>query len=146
MRISDWSSDVCSSDLRRLVRGIGDALERIFHVLGGQLAMAPGPQDSGLQLELDVQIVDLLDPGDEGRRAPAQLLARLVYRERAQASILQVDLDAADHPAGIQHLQVLPRAQLQHAAVLRPASLRQRSEERRVGKECVGTWSSGWSP
>src|SRR3546814_2632408 len=37
MRISDWSSDVCSSDLGEAV---GDAADRIAHVVGGGLDVA----------------------------------------------------------------------------------------------------------
>src|SRR3546814_5868906 len=32
MRISDWSSDVCSSDLRNIL--LGDQLRRVEHVIG----------------------------------------------------------------------------------------------------------------
>src|SRR3546814_16388661 len=84
MRISDWSSDVCSSDLRD----------------GGE----PGEQG--------VPAVD----GLAGRRAHGRGLSRrragLRRRARGRA-------------AGRGDL---------------------RSEERRVGKECVRTFSSRWSP
>src|SRR3546814_19810776 len=75
MRISDWSSDVCSSDLARAHRRHG----------------TPGPVDR------------------PGRR-----------------------LSRAAHGAGAERGQALLRTQ--------------RSEERRVGKECVSTCSSRRSP
>src|SRR3546814_17591045 len=88
MRISDWSSDVCSSDLARLF--------------------------------------DFLDlRGDEA--------------DLAGAKIGQLDAlgGEAAHPVD----QVL-RAAL-HEADVQPLG---RSEERRVGKECVSTCRSRWSP
>src|SRR3546814_16118374 len=81
MRISDWSSDVCSSDLG----GAGGG----GHALGGVHPAARGRADR------------------DRRGARRQLQA------------------AGRHP--------LPRARL-------------RSEERRVGKECVSTCRSRWSP
>src|SRR3546814_13453528 len=79
MRISDWSSDVCSSDLPRR-SGLGArllALRRIFRV--------PGRRDAGVS-------------GQDGGALP--------------------------HADQVAH----------------------RSEERRVGKECVSTCRSRWSP
>src|SRR3546814_4289179 len=93
MRISDWSSDVCSSDLRH---GGVDA--------DGRRGGAHHP----------------VAPGGGGRRA-ARLPARRPAREGGS-------LPAA----------ALRRA-LRHAAG-------DRSEERRVGKECVSTCRSRWSP
>src|SRR3546814_19401050 len=83
MRISDWSSDVCSSDLR----GLHPVVE-----------------------DLDGHAIQRL----EGLHMAAQ-----------------------------QRLQVL----VQHIAGNDEARVAQhRSEERRVGKECVSTGRSGWSP
>src|SRR3546814_20688943 len=36
MRISDWSSDVCSSDLKRIPRDGGGERRRSTHAVGGQ--------------------------------------------------------------------------------------------------------------
>src|SRR3546814_12551193 len=85
MRISDWSSDVCSSDLIADAGQLRDALVRMIEVQSGPLAT----------------------------------------RTRARyALFLEADEDAA-----------LP---------LRAG--RERSEERRVGKECVSTCRCRWSP
>src|SRR3546814_3894693 len=93
MRISDWSSDVCSSDLR-----------------------------GGIQQQVDqvvVQQVDLVDVEDAA------------VRLREQTGFVRAD--------------ALRQRPLQ---VERPdeAVLGCRSEERRVGQECVSTCSSRWSP
>src|SRR3546814_18696364 len=101
MRISDWSSDVCSSDLRHF-----------GGVDGEEAAMAPilpAPDEEGL---------------DAHRTAPG--------REREDVRIAQ--------PFGIDRLAALDEGQR-----LQPVS-QHRSEERRVGKECVSTCRARWSP
>src|SRR3546814_16868599 len=96
MRISDWSSDVCSSDLQ----AIGELDEQHADIVGHR------------QQEL------------------AQILRRaLVLGLRLDRRKLG---DAVDHPRDIGAEQL-------------PDLLR-RSEERRVGKECVSTFRSRWSP
>src|SRR3546814_3935184 len=92
MRISDWSSDVCSSDLR----------------------------------------VDLrTDPGGASSQAPVLDDARL--RESAARA------DCADR-------QLLETRGLVRLGGLQHRAGNHRSEERRVGKECVSTCRSWWSP
>src|SRR3546814_17826167 len=95
MRISDWSSDVCSSDL------VGD-VER---------ALAPG---------------QLL-----------RLACRLACRRRLD--------DLLDDAPGLRGMLLEPLAELvvDHGFDGGPDL---RSEERRVGKECVSTCRSRWSP
>src|SRR3546814_9748550 len=94
MRISDWSSDVCSSDLgQRIVEitftGVGSvAVERTLRIIG--------------------------------RRAEAEV----------------------DALAGVVGTQIVGR----EVAARRRRIERLRSEERRVGKECVSTCRSRWSP
>src|SRR3546814_20090411 len=132
MRISDWSSDVCSSDL------IG-RVERVFGI--------DEPADPAVLLRLgdDVQrqsgltrtlrAVDLDDPprrqttdpeGDiqtQGAgRDGLDLLDGALVAEAHQGDLAEALLDLGDRV------------------------IQARSEERRVGKECVGTRRSGWSP
>src|SRR3546814_7717846 len=88
MRISDWSSDVCSSDLDdRQPNAVDD----------------PGPQP--------FEVIDQ-EGESEGRH---RLLVDAVLRQPGGQR-------RADHRIG------------------------KRSEERRVGKECVSTCRSRWSP
>src|SRR3546814_15925047 len=87
MRISDWSSDVCSSDLAE-----GKA--------------APGRQGTATHRSPHGQPDHALPQiGEEPKKAP--------------------------HQAGLKKIAMW---------------VAQRSEERRVGKECVSTCSSRWSP
>src|SRR3546814_21071873 len=97
MRISDWSSDVCSSDLldvSKRTQAVPECIELLF--MGTGIAKKPDPLDLGL-LRLCGE-----GPGGhatkEGKKLPAP-----------------------------------------HCPPLR-------SEERRVGKECVSTCRSRWSP
>src|SRR3546814_12676613 len=83
MRISDWSSDVCSSDLH----------VAFPHRVETALPFAPGQ-------------IPIPDPGKD---------------QHPERQILQSGTVAFDHRFG-------------------------RSEERRVGKECVSTCRSRWSP
>src|SRR3546814_1516774 len=94
MRISDWSSDVCSSDL---------AGDRLFDK-GGQLLA-----------QFQCQFGRTYVLKEYGEFVPAQPCDRI--------DLAQVRTQAAGD-----------RRQ------------RQRSEERRVGKECVRTCRSRWSP
>src|SRR3546814_17527163 len=96
MRISDWSSDVCSSDLG--LRG----LVRLGLVLVGVLDL--------LQVQVVQVVAGVLDLG------LLQLLLELLE--------LLFDLSGLGATSG-------------HGV---------RSEERRVGKECVSTCRSRWSP
>src|SRR3546814_11071599 len=100
MRISDWSSDVCSSDL--LPGGVADALEA------------------------EHRVVDV---------------------ERQQLQVVGAVAGGAGEPAG--ECAGLGDAFLQHLARRVLAVVHQlvsRSEERRVGKECVRTCRYRWSP
>src|SRR3546814_4287702 len=85
MRISDWSLDVCSSDLREIDRRADDQ----------RIAVAAGELEHEHLADLEFARGQLLEIG-----------------ERRQPRAIIVD----------------------------------RSEERRVGKECVGTCRSRWSP
>src|SRR3546814_9746931 len=97
MRISDWSSDVCSSDLA--VGDVPSAVRRDLHVRAAWSGRLLQVLRSGLPVLVD------------GFPASGDLLAELPF-------------------AGGQPVQ----------------GSRHRSEERRVGKECVSTCRSRWSP
>src|SRR3546814_17741185 len=106
MRISDWSSDVCSSDLDLCaqVRQEKDRdQEEIEEVpRPGHPDKAPAPAPPGRNLTRGPEAQQVLD------------------REEGEQNAVQ-------EAKGRRHLLV-------------------RSEERRVGKECVSTCRSRWSP
>src|SRR3546814_13406074 len=109
MRISDWSSDVCSSDLAVVLLLLALLNDRVSHK-GINLATvharrASHSADSALR---NAEVVDAMG-----------LTANIAQRW------------AAD---GRQALRLLTRAG------------ERRSEERRVGKECVSTCRSRWWP
>src|SRR3546814_3234228 len=107
MRISDWSSDVCSSDLLQLLRrqrarqvlraaeqvGRADRLVRLLGVLGGGLVDARGVRQ--------VLVAVLL--GDQPAAAVDRLLGELHAvgsHIGAEADRLAVDVDAFIAPLG----------------------------------------------
>src|SRR3546814_14978475 len=96
MRISDWSSDVCSSDLRD------------FHVRSFALSLLTHSRRCG--------------PLTRANRKTEAPLAETVG---ASAPVFCLGRRPDPHEAG---------------------EPRRRSEERRVGKECVSTCRSRWSP
>src|SRR3546814_11836515 len=104
MRISDWSSDVCSSDL-------GDwaakARAMSLRVRGAMLAHP--------------ELADMI--GREFRRSPTSL--------RVNAHMIEILSDSG-----------VPDAALAQTYW----TISSRSEERRVGTECVSTCSSRWTP
>src|SRR3546814_13738785 len=108
MRISDWSSDVCSSDLLARLDRLGTAREI------AQIASTIG-REFGFQLLQEVSGV----PESEVRTALSDLVCAglIVPKDAVDGSIY----------------------------VFRHALLQQRSEERRVGKECVSTCRYRWS-
>src|SRR3546814_6551730 len=94
MRIIDWSSDVCSSDLFKvLYKRLTDAARYLEH-------LAPG------------NIIDYFDLSDPWLSPTGVMKAELVY------------------PDGV-HFNAQGRKQI---------------GKRRVGKECVSTCKSRWSP
>src|SRR3546814_17674974 len=106
MRISDWSSDVCSSDLVLLHEVADGPADRSYGIAVARLAGMPPATVARAKA-----VLDKLEAG------------------RAKTGGLAAGLD--DLP-------------LFAAAV--EAEEAHRSEERRVGKECVGTCRSRWSP
>src|SRR3546814_13939989 len=105
MRISDWSSDVCSSDLGPVSRSLGGDRGEAVQILANRR---------------DEQCFTVEVIGSE----------RLRQLRQAVAVELRHRFDAARTVGCFEQ----GRAE------------RQRSEERRVGKECVSTCRSRWWP
>src|SRR3546814_16622189 len=127
MRISDWSSDVCSSDLLggALLDGVEHqiarqrdhrTIDRVGHVANG----GPGPQPLyGL-----ATWIDRIDRGTGAAVPPSANACAIILS--CYLALLAFDR-AADADFSVEDRFG-------------------RSEERRVGKECVSTCRSRWSP
>src|SRR3546814_11681286 len=121
MRISDWSSDVCSSDLAHKFGSQDQALDTLVAAVDF-LRIAGQP--------------DRLDHGALPQRLPGPLDLQILDRDDAVPV-------REDVPCRIQDLdQVCCRGLRRSLDGGEPF----RSEERRAGKECVSTCRSGWSP
>src|SRR3546814_11844953 len=118
MRISDWSSDVCSSDL----------VDAAF--------MPEAPNVASSESDLGEPLQHFADAGAIKARA-AQCVA-----------------DGTHNYAFALHYPSTGRTVIERRISFDPPrdghtfrySLSGRSEERRVGKACVSTCRSGWSP
>src|SRR3546814_14952916 len=142
MRISDWSSDVCSSD--RLAGGGG----------GDRLCLARGPR-AGLANRGGCRYdPGLADPGVDPRISfdrPACRAARSRSPARMTKPTRTIN-QAQQNFSFSRRAMMLGGAQAAMGVVLagRMAWLsiaeNKRSEERRVGKECVSTCRSRWAP
>src|SRR3546814_14461627 len=109
MRISDWSSDVCSSDLAR--QGNVPHLECVYH----QWAYELNGDLMGVPFRRGIK-------GKGGMPADFDLKQHGLVKLRVEA------LNGLVFATFSQEVEPL------------------RSEERRVGKECVSTCRSRWSP
>src|SRR3546814_7245775 len=129
MRISDWSSDVCSSDLEALRSSASNAVKSSAERISG-LCRLLRIVEPGLPMSI---------PDEDGQPAPA-----VVLDVRMPASAEEL------HQPGKWVLRYAspgderPR-EISLATVMRDTRI-VRSEERRVGKECVSTCRSRWSP
>src|SRR3546814_12508070 len=119
MRISDWSSDVCSSDLHEMWKGLATLRPRFLTL-----------------------------PGTGGRRHVAALVRALVpvidaLRESFAFDVIDAEFFFPDGPAAIALGQ---RYGVPVSTKARGADIHHwgqgRSEERRVGTECVSTCRS----
>src|SRR3546814_14509084 len=116
MRISDWSSDVCSSDLFPLSRAA--AMETLMQTDRWEGVLVHARRDG----------------------PPATVASRwsLERNERGQPiSILEINTDITDHVRAPEAPN-RPQAELPHDQHVTTMG---RSAARRVGKECVRTYS-----
>src|SRR3546814_15250645 len=134
MRISDWSSDVCSSDLRprrreRQGRPPGICRDQEPGPARGHGREAPGGEP---------MIPDWLEPIRQGAESiTVHDLTRFMPPEGSDPRRGAVLMLFGEDEHGPELLLT------ERSHTMRPHP---RSEERRVGKECVRTCRSRWSP
>src|SRR3546814_18441259 len=121
MRISDWSSDVCSSDLQK-------GRYRQFHQIDAEIIGAGEPA-------ADIELLVFAD----------QLLRELGISEGVTLQLNTLgdaETREAWRAALIEHFEA-HRADLSEDSLARLSSNPRRSEERRVGKGCVSRFGFG---
>src|SRR3546814_522476 len=157
MRISDWSSDVCSSELL-FVRVAGG-----WQPTARAIEIAPGIRQGLLQFR-DALSPSLFDPATAKRRFAisagsyfcALLIPDIMARARAIAPgvSFRIVVPGSDLAAALDEgavdLALGAFGKVPARTILEPLYREElvwiRSEERRVGKECVSTCRSRWSP
>src|SRR3546814_15020742 len=121
MRISDWSSDVCSSDLLAVEATPHEGLDAIDVLVHGSVPVGAlsGGSEHRLELVLDILLSN-------------------------QAPSVDVEVDGRDRCVSSPDPCELPDSGFAYDGHCTSSCCR--SEERRVGKECVSTCRSRWSP
>src|SRR3546814_12575894 len=122
MRISDWSSDVCSSDLVICESTYGDRIREEVSI-------------EERRTLLEAEISGALVRG-------GNLVIPVFALERTQELLL--DIASLINAGRLPH----PRVFIDTPLATRATTVfaKSRSEERRVGKECVSPGRSRWSP
>src|SRR3546814_3190587 len=174
MRISDWSSDVCSSDLKRVQvdvdrrdrRGGRNHAQRLFYhfpdthalakallvryiahddaLIGGLLDRADELVDDPLQAYLAFLKMFSEVMADLPDRHPGCLVASYCYQDQVFSREIRA-LSAETMIRWRNHFRARLDMIARHYAPGLPVdldALADRSEERRVGKECVSTCRS----
>src|SRR3546814_3353652 len=147
MRISDWSSDVCSSDLVRVARV--HVLAAGLHRARAQAAALPVDVEEE-RTQADTGFADRATRDDRGPEVEAvEAHGRGADEDRHRLAVF-IAQRVVEVEAGVADEGLLLRCHAQCAhrvdALWRDGSDVERSEERRVGKECVSTCRSRWSP
>src|SRR3546814_21079332 len=131
MRISDWSSDVCSSDLHQYTT----VAEAINAVSSGAISVLPGNAviyNSNGTVTVAEGVIGT-DAVNVAQLEQAVAENGLKYFSANTTVAANRDNDGA---TGTNAMAIGPAA----------VASGDRSEERRVGKECVSTCRSRWSP
>src|SRR3546814_18605913 len=134
MRISDWSSDVCSSDLHAARADVEAGRFRVASVETKPQARNPQPPFTTSTLQQEAAR-KLHFSASHTMRLAQQLYedGLITYMRTDGVQMAGEAIAAAREPSSDRFdKQYLPDSP--------------RSEERRVGKECVSTCRSRWSP
>src|SRR3546814_14316175 len=132
MRISDWSSDVCSSDLKALIEQLASKRDDLASRLAEQKleldkATQIAAQHQKLSTDRQETVERLTKQNQERTSRISKLEAEHVVLEQRQARLNEEMIKAEDQVDLIKDILL-------------------GSEERRVGKEGVSRCRSRWSP
>src|SRR3546814_16758021 len=134
MRISDWSSDVCSSDLSYFLIAV-----MVDGVL--QWRMVPRPSPWVLKEKVDAA---------KARATKQTVAVSNVKVSEAPALPVETAVHTAPETVIIPRLNSIPdlnpSPEISESDRTDRLNVRERSEERRVGKVCVSTCRSRWWP
>src|SRR3546814_10572101 len=160
MRISHWSSDVCSSDLTR-PRGTDPASDRRY---ARELA------ESAKDRAENLMIVDLLRNDLSRISRAGSVKVDELFRVETYPTLFQMTTGVSAEIDGEPSLSKVIQAMFPCGSITGAPKLSAmeiihevehwtrgpycgsigefaiRSDERRVGKECVGTWRTEWAP
>src|SRR3546814_15506758 len=142
MRISDWSSDVCSSDLRQDGYENKSFLDGVVEVLEGRPVLPleqaqrqrhenADQAGEGRRVVVDEQIQDDDEGYEEGRQQSEDHAAVGIFLEPRQPKAPGVDDDADADAGEVQKRRDERRERDAETGMV------ERSEESRVGKGCV---------
>src|SRR3546814_10160150 len=143
MRISDWSSDVCSSDLslpgaspETMASAVATPLEKQFSTIAGITSMTSVNGLGTTQITLQFDLGRNVDGAALDVQSAITAASRLLPKEMTTPPSFR-KVNPADQPILFLALNsdTLPLSTVDEY----------RSEERRVGKECVSTCRSLWS-
>src|SRR3546814_11818480 len=126
MRISDWSSDVCSSDLEAAMGKAARAPQAPASVAAETAPVAPTTAEK-LPFEPDFEV----QPASSMRK----VIAKRLSESKRTIPHFYLSVDCEIDALLAMRKQLNERADGKYS-----------SEERRVGKECVSTCRSRWSP
>src|SRR3546814_16021070 len=130
MRISDWSSDVCSSDLRVLFLGGLPNFQLLGRLRVGETVEEILKSDLALEEEAIPLLKDAIAHCESVRDYVSRdLFADILESEEHHVDELEKQFELIERMGMENYIQ-----------------LQSRSEERRVEKECVSTCRSRWSP
>src|SRR3546814_12801247 len=130
MRISDWSSDVCSSDLSQVVTVDGEVKEPGLYPVTNQMTL--------------MRVIASAKGLSEFAKQEQVVILRTVDNQRMAGlyDIAAIRLGAYADPAVYANDVVIIGDSSQRRLFRDVVSLR--SDERRVGNECVSTCRSRW--
>src|SRR3546814_20076723 len=151
MRISDWSSDVCSSDLVRKERVPCLRLAPGAKVLDGRYA---GPERvprkwkrRGQSAEFSCRFSTQRANGDDVEHPRMHVKVEVAVKGPVAGGVrrqIEADFCTRQNIDGMLH-RVTPGMTVHHLEEM-TIQMNRRSEKRRVGKECVSTCSTRVSP